>query len=309
MHGLLVASELPIGAPGPRVADAEPDVGIRWSAVDRVEDDLAFDAGVDIAAPDNLRLRAMRRDDDAVQLRLQGLADVVISADRRRADVTSRSEDRATTAVAVAGTLLALILGLRGHCALHASAVELDDGRALAFAGPRGQGKSTLAALAMAAGCSLVSDDLLRIDIGTAREDAAPLVHRGTGALRLRPGAAAYLEPVLGPFKQSIDGRSLAQGRAPSASVLPLGAIVLPAPVPPDERLRTERLGPRDALLALLALPRLPALADPAIHAVHLDVLAAVVTRVSVVRARIPWLRPLDPARFRSLMEALVNVW
>ncbi|MDQ7993990.1 MAG: hypothetical protein AAGC63_16635, partial [Propionicimonas sp.] len=48
--------------------------------------------------------------------------------------------------VLATGTLLSIVLQLRGDCVLHASAVERD-GRALAFVGQSGRGKSTMATL------------------------------------------------------------------------------------------------------------------------------------------------------------------
>lgn len=51
-----------------------------------------------------------------------------------------------------------------GRVVLHASAVELDDGHAVAFTGPSGQGKSTLASAFVNDGCGLLSDDCLLLE-------------------------------------------------------------------------------------------------------------------------------------------------
>ena len=68
--------------------------------------------------------------------------------------------------VLIAGTVVAFLLSLTGHCVLHASAVEVEEG-ALAFAGASGQGKSTMAALFTSDGAPLIADDVLSLDIDT----------------------------------------------------------------------------------------------------------------------------------------------
>lgn len=57
-----------------------------------------------------------------------------------------------------------LVLSAAGRLVLHASAVVLPEGRAIAFAGPAGAGKSTLAASMARAGCAVASDDCLLIE-------------------------------------------------------------------------------------------------------------------------------------------------
>lgn len=57
-----------------------------------------------------------------------------------------------------------LVLSGSGRLVLHASAVVLAGGRAVAFAGPAGAGKSTLAASLASGGCGLVADDCLLIE-------------------------------------------------------------------------------------------------------------------------------------------------
>ncbi|MCX2980787.1 hypothetical protein EYC98_07840 [Halieaceae bacterium IMCC14734] len=52
-----------------------------------------------------------------------------------------------------------------GHLVIHASAVRLQDGRVVAFAGESGWGKSTLAAALQARGCQLLSDDSISLKV------------------------------------------------------------------------------------------------------------------------------------------------
>jgi hypothetical protein len=56
-----------------------------------------------------------------------------------------------------------LALAHQGHFVLHASAVALDGERAIAFLGPSGRGKSTLAAAFALRGCPYLTDDVLQV--------------------------------------------------------------------------------------------------------------------------------------------------
>jgi hypothetical protein len=87
------------------------------------------------------------------------------------------------------GTVLSAGVQQRGYLPLHASAVAID-GRAVAFLGPRGAGKSTMDAALYARGHDLVSDDSVVVNtVGSA----SPLVMPGFPQLKLFPAAAAEL--------------------------------------------------------------------------------------------------------------------
>ncbi|MDN5939474.1 MAG: hypothetical protein L0H83_12550, partial [Salinisphaera sp.] len=62
------------------------------------------------------------------------------------------------SAILLAGSVPACLLALAGETVLHASAVTVN-GRAIAFAGHSGSGKSTVAAMACAQGAGLLTDD------------------------------------------------------------------------------------------------------------------------------------------------------
>ena len=62
------------------------------------------------------------------------------------------------------GTVFAMLLHQRGFLVLHASAIKIEE-QAVAFAGPRGRGKSTVCAALYQRGHSLISDDILAIDL------------------------------------------------------------------------------------------------------------------------------------------------
>lgn len=61
-----------------------------------------------------------------------------------------------------------------GHLVLHASAVQLADGRVIAFMGDSGWGKSTLAGALQARGCRLLSDDCIGLEADGERVRLTP---------------------------------------------------------------------------------------------------------------------------------------
>lgn len=82
------------------------------------------------------------------------------------------------------------ILCHRGRMVLHASAVELAGGRAVAFTGPSGVGKSTLASAFLAAGDGLITDDCLLLENRSGAVQALP----SYPSLRLWPDSARVLQ-------------------------------------------------------------------------------------------------------------------
>jgi hypothetical protein len=86
------------------------------------------------------------------------------------------------------GPVMGWVLRLRGGVPLHASAVAMG-GRAVAFLGPAGAGKSTLAAALVLDGAELVSDDLVPTLDGDGRIRIAPAYP----CVRLWPESVAML--------------------------------------------------------------------------------------------------------------------
>jgi hypothetical protein len=84
--------------------------------------------------------------------------------------------------------LLAIALRQRGLCLFHASCVARD-GVAVAFVGESGWGKSTLAEAFLQRGYSVLTDDILALDLSGEGARVLP----GPPYIRLRPGAAAAL--------------------------------------------------------------------------------------------------------------------
>jgi len=87
------------------------------------------------------------------------------------------------------GPVLGVLLHQRGLVTLHASAVEIG-GRALAFVGWKGQGKSTTAASLHASGHEFLADDIVAIRMSGAQR---PVVIPGFPQLKLWPDAVEAL--------------------------------------------------------------------------------------------------------------------
>ena len=116
----------------------------------------------------------------------------VFDVDVERAEVTwypGASENEELARAILIGPVAALLLEARGDLCLHGSAVLAGNG-AIAFVGPKHHGKSTLALALTAAGCRLMSDDLVAI---TA--DQPPLMRPAVPTVRLWDDAVAQLQP------------------------------------------------------------------------------------------------------------------
>lgn len=218
--------------------------------------------------------------------------EIVLRADSRRATDLSP--------LLLAGSGMAHALAAGGRGCLHASAVEVD-GRAIAFIGPSGRGKSTLAALLCAAGARAVTDDLLHCE----PRGEEVVCHRGGHRIRLRAHAGPAAEGLSDP-QGTADGRLSALAPATALSRLPLASVVAPRPARDADRVRIERLRGRAAASELLRSQRLTGWIDPRLATLHLDLCRDVAARVPIVAAAIPWGPPFSSAIARELTESLL---
>jgi len=145
------------------------------------------------------------------------------------------------------GPVLALILHQRGRLVMHASVVARD-GRAVAFLGKNGWGKSTIAATLYAKGYDLVTDDVAAILIGQEGASVVP----GFPQMKLWPEAATLLGqaperlPLLHPgFDKR--GWPAARGFSLEPRRLERVYVIATAPTP-----GIERVEPREACFELL---------------------------------------------------------
>jgi hypothetical protein len=98
----------------------------------------------------------------------------------------TRADDRALGFL-LAGQIATFVLHQQGYPCLHASAVLTDEG-ALAFLGPKGQGKSTIAAGFLRRGAALLADDIVSLQ------------HDSEG-IAVRPSL-----PIMKLWPQSVEG-------------------------------------------------------------------------------------------------------
>ena len=301
-YGLRIASDVALPLPPARV----------------LAPDLVLSRGPDRPVPEvrpgQERLAEVLRQDGSIfytlgrssattVLRYPGLCD--FTGDRRLARVTvhlAPGADEGLLSVMISGTLLAVHLMLNRAHVLHASAVHVD-GRALAFVGSSGMGKSTVSAALCEAGCDLVSDDLLRVD----RSGDTLLVHPGGTESRLRPSARSIAEAAdPATVRETADGRLAVTPRAWTAGPLPLAACAVPRPDRAATAVSVRRLRPSIALLSLSRYPRVLGWTDAESSASAFQSLADLVERVPVYEATIPWGLPFAPAVLTDLLDALL---
>lgn len=230
-------------------------------------------------------------------MRFRDCGEFVISADlsavQVRRDPAGRFE---LLPILMAGTVSALLLTLRGHTVLHASAVAID-GAALAFVGQSGRGKTTLAALLCLDGAELVTDDVLTV------HDGPPVTCvGGASELRLRAAAAVLAEQRADrPARTTADER-LAFSPSPAVlEPLPLAAIIVPTPSRTALGVEVRRLAPSMAVFWLLAFPRVHGWCRPDVLSRDFTMLSQVVNAVPVYDVIVPWGPPFRPDIAASL--------
>lgn len=203
--------------------------------------------------------------------------------------------DPAMEQVALLGSGFAIWMEQQGLLALHGAAVVLEEGSAVAFLGHNGAGKSTLAIHLMAAGASLLTDDLLAVQV----EQETVLGRPGYPQIRLTAAEAARrgqdasrLAPVLpGHPKRRLPVGNGAFGRF-AAEPVPLRRLYLLERGPPSAggpSVAIATLSAGEAVAALVRFGYLRALA-PRLSppADRLARLATVVERVGLRRLRLP---------------------
>jgi hypothetical protein len=156
------------------------------------------------------------------------------------------ADERALRLVVV-GPLLGVLLAQRGAFVLHASTVAIG-GRAVAFFGPSGRGKSTLTAALTQAGHPLIADDMTVIETAGDR----PVVQPGFPRFKLWPDSASALDhdvenlPLIHPDRTK---RSLQVPASFQAAPLPLARCYL---LEDGEAESTEELSAVDTIFSLI---------------------------------------------------------
>lgn len=151
------------------------------------------------------------------------------------------------------GPALGIVLRLRGITCLHASAVNIG-GRAIAFVGVPGAGKSTTAAVFAQKGHSVLTDDIVAI----GKRGALFVAHSGYPFLNLLPDSMALLaggaaaSGLSGDCVEKLPIRVDRREGGFQEEALPLAAIyVLAERSDAASATSTSSVSPQDALIAL----------------------------------------------------------
>lgn len=182
------------------------------------------------------------------------------------------------------GSVLSTLLTLQGRCIVHASAVSFE-GMNLAFIGPSGQGKSTLAAALCLTGAQLISDDALRCDsVGTR-----VVCYAGAQMLRLRAGARPLLEGITAQqLPLTVDGRLAFAPPVVEAMAQPLHALIIPSCSNEIHEPSLTQLSGAAALTQLAASARVVWWQSPDMRRTQFELMAALAHQLPVFSLSTP---------------------
>jgi ABC-type cobalamin/Fe3+-siderophores transport system ATPase subunit len=181
------------------------------------------------------------------------------------------------------GRVLALAVHREGALVLHASAVSVEDG-VVAFLGPKGAGKSTLAMALVRHGGRLVTDDTLVVRF----EGDATLASPGVQRVRLWADSASAIGAAVASTtgaKPMID--DLAPGSREHVA-RPLVACYVLNPVADDQGFVRQQLGEVHAAIATVGCSKLGALAGGRLAVEVLERSTRLAQVVPVYAANVP---------------------
>lgn len=192
VYGFDVESDLALSTVPALVADApRPRMRLRLGTADFF---AARTSGVTF--PDNDWIQQIVLPDGGIYVWVKDVLQTIVSPDGRTA--TCRWMDGADHRAFEANLLnfaISAVLTLLGEEPLHATVVALGpgvaQGRTVGLMGPSGTGKSTLAACLIGQGGDLVTDDMLRLELGSG----GAVAHPGPYRLKLLPDTARRLLP------------------------------------------------------------------------------------------------------------------
>jgi hypothetical protein len=162
LYGLRVRSDLrlPI-APLRGVARGTPDLVFRRGVAERRTWMPNGPVVAELRGQDRTVYAVLSRDASGAWIQNFAVGRFHIATDARRVDVYPEvGVDERLLAFVLAGEVSVFVLQRLGYPSLHASAVVTGQG-AVAFLGPKGQGKSTMAACFLRHGAALLTDDVL----------------------------------------------------------------------------------------------------------------------------------------------------
>jgi len=197
------------------------------------------------------------------------------------------------------GPISGLVLRLRGTVCLHGSAIAIGE-RAIAFVGPNGVGKSTLAAAFAELGYGILSDDVVPL----IKNGQGCLAQPGYPRLRLWPDSVAALygsAEALPRWSPTWDKRYLDLSTPRyrfQSSALPLAAVyVVDEPSNGERHQLVESICGSAAVMALIANTYMNRLLDAEMRKSEFEFLTALLPHVPVRRVS----APVDFAALRVL--------
>jgi hypothetical protein len=291
VYGVTIESDYPFGVPLP-LSDAPPDLGF----------ELTRDppAGVSLAHCRPLYTEGERDDgrpvfafyalEDRAVVRISGAMDFHCLPDR----IVCHLHDPAHSYlmdVALFGMVMSLWLERQGVPTLHASTVRIGD-RAVAFLSGRAGGKTSTASACLAAGHTLVSDDLLALTMRAGRVLAQP----GYPQMRMwRDQARHFLgsEEAGAPYHPDYEKRRISLGDdfgSFEAAPAPLSRLYLPERSgDPTAEVTISTMPPRVAVMALIRQSFLPReVVRFGLQAARLEFFARLLLTVPVRRLIVP---------------------
>lgn len=141
--------------------------------------------------PAGLSVRIIKTVGSGILLHWSGVASFLIEGGERITVDPVPGVDEQVVRVVVSGPVIGVLLAMRGGPVFHASVVWCpSSGSAIAFAGRKGEGKSTMASAMHNAGYHMMSDDIMP---GSIREDGEIFVDSGFPHTKLWPESANEL--------------------------------------------------------------------------------------------------------------------
>ena len=186
---IALSSNFPL--PGlPELAVARPDWNVVLENGPNPDNDLNWFH--QCLTEDGREIMSAAREGETYTLYFQGLAHFSIDFPSKKISIYPEDNcPRTTLAHLLMDQVMPRVLCHQGRVVIHASAIALADGRALAFTGPSGRGKSTLALAMQKAGFRLLSDDCLLLE----RRESSVMAIPAYASVRLWPDS---LEAMLG---------------------------------------------------------------------------------------------------------------
>lgn len=253
VYGIRLRSEFPLALP--------PQTGQPLGVIDlRIgPEDFFQDAVRGCALEDRTVWHKLARlADGSSYMHWRDLGEFLVSADGRQ--ITCRKfPDAAMESfqVYLLGQALAFALVKQGFEPLHATTLEVK-GRAVAFLGDSGFGKSSLAACFMGAGHTLVTDDMLILNESGDGGDGY-VAYPGPDRIKVFPGIARRFlgKRATGVPMNSGTGKLVIPiGGGGCCHPVPLAriyALCAPHEVPRKAAIRIEPLTPREAFISIVA--------------------------------------------------------